>query len=47
MANKLGAFYFRFWIYGTWMDIVIDDYLPVDSKDRLIFVKNKETPNEV
>ena len=41
-----GAFHFRFWYYGVWKDVVIDDYLPVDSRDRLIFSKNRDTQNE-
>ena len=27
-------------------DVIIDDYLPVDKYDRLIFCKNRDTPNE-
>lgn len=41
-----GAFHFRFWIYGTWKDVVVDDFLPVGPDNRLIFSKNRDTPNE-
>jgi hypothetical protein len=41
-----GAFHFRFWIYGTWKDVVVDDYLPVGPDNKLIFSKNRETKNE-
>jgi hypothetical protein len=41
-----GAFHFRFWIYGDWKDVVIDDYLPVGPDDNLIFSGNRETRNE-
>ena len=41
-----GAFHFRFWMYGEWKDVIVDDYLPVDKYDRLIFCKNRDTPNE-
>ncbi|KAM9842722.1 calpain-1 catalytic subunit-like isoform 1-T3 [Aulostomus maculatus] len=39
-----GMFHFRFWRFGTWVDVVIDDKLPtIDG--RLIFVVSKD-PNE-
>ncbi|KAH7728797.1 calpain-5 [Aphelenchoides avenae] len=39
-----GIFLFRFWRFGYWIDIVIDDLLP--TKDgKLLFARSK-TPNE-
>ena len=44
--NYTGIFHFRFWIYGKWSDVVIDDYLPVWGDNSLVFCSNKEEPNE-
>lgn len=42
-----GIFHFRFWIYGLWYDVVVDDYLPVwENSRQLVFCSNKEEPNE-
>ncbi|XP_056914967.1 calpain-1 catalytic subunit-like isoform X2 [Takifugu flavidus] len=39
-----GLFHFRFWRFGKWIDVVIDDKLPTIN-GRLLFVQSK-TPNE-
>jgi hypothetical protein len=41
--NYVGIFHFRFWIYGFWYDVVIDDFLPVwENSRKLVFCSNKE-----
>lgn len=42
--NYTGLFHFRFWRFGKWYDVVIDDKLPTIGR-QLIFVKSK-TYNE-
>ena len=39
-----GIFRFRFWRFGEWIEVVVDDFLPV-SNGELCYVKSK-TKNE-
>jgi hypothetical protein len=41
-----GIFHFRFWIYGIWHDVVVDDLLPCNEYGQLLFCHNREEPNE-
>ena len=48
VENYKGSFKFRFWHFGKWHKVKIDDFLPVKTKygeDKLMFVKST-SPNE-
>ncbi|XP_040887138.1 calpain-5-like [Toxotes jaculatrix] len=40
-----GIFHFRFWRLGRWMDVVVDDRLPVSADGALLFCRSA-TPRE-
>ena len=46
LSIDLGIYHFRFWKLGFWYDIVVDDYLPTNNQNELIFSFNKQFPNE-
>lgn len=45
-SQYAGIFHFHFWYYGQWVDVVVDDRLPVYADNKLIFCSNKQEPNE-
>jgi len=43
--NYAGIFRFRFWNYGEWVEVVVDDHLPTRN-NRLTFCRNLKDQNE-
>ena len=43
---EIGAYRFRFWKLGYWYEIVVDDCLPTNHSNELIFSFNKQFQNE-
>lgn len=41
-----GAYNFRFWKLGYWYNVLVDDYLPINSSYELLFSHNSVYPNE-
>ena len=36
-ASYRGIFKFTFWRYGQWVEVVVDDFIPVDKEGKPVF----------
>ncbi|CAF4020095.1 unnamed protein product [Rotaria sp. Silwood1] len=46
-STYAGIFHFRFWLYGEWLDVVIDDQLPCTQDGGFIYCRNVKDKNEM
>ena len=42
-----GIFKFRFWHNGEWIEVVVDDRLPITENGRLFYSYNNKDKNEM
>ncbi|CAF0817426.1 unnamed protein product [Brachionus calyciflorus] len=45
--DYIGIFRFRFWRFGEWVEVVVDDKLPVNENNELVYCHNSKDSNEM